>query len=74
MRFGYRPTYLLGAMLILMGSSGWAEVPVTGTDQKVSLKDLAGTETLVTVVLKDSGAEDKNLKVVSVNPGTVTLV
>jgi len=74
MRFGYKPMYLPGAMLILLCSSVWSEVPVTGTDQKVSLKDLAGTETLVTVVLKDSGAEDKNLKVVSVNPSTVTLV
>ncbi|HOV61170.1 MAG TPA: hypothetical protein PK349_08930 [Candidatus Hydrogenedentes bacterium] len=65
---------MIAAVLLLLG--GWisAEVPVTGTGQKVSVQDLAGTDTLVTVVLKDSGAQDKNLKVLAVNPATITFL
>ena len=65
---------LLIVVLVLQGALVSAEVPVTGTDQKISVKDLAGTETLVTVVLKDTGAQDKNLKVVAVNPSTITFL
>ncbi len=71
-RFGC--PFMIAAVLLLLG--GWisAEVPVTGTGQKVSVQDLAGTDTLVTVVLKDSGAQDKNLKVLAVNPATITFL
>ncbi|HOJ67915.1 MAG TPA: hypothetical protein PLH06_03870, partial [Candidatus Hydrogenedentes bacterium] len=65
---------MIAAVLLLLGGWIFAEVPVTGTGQKVSVQDLAGTDTLVTVVLKDSGAQDKNLKVLAVNPATITFL
>ncbi len=63
------------AVLGLAAGLVWAaDVRVTGADRAVPLKELAGTETLVTVVLKDSGAKDANLKVVSVTDTTLTVL
>lgn len=44
-----------------------AQVQVTGVDG-ATLSQIAGSETLVTVVLKGSGAEDANLKILSLAP------
>ncbi len=43
-----------------------AQVPIVG-GKGARLKDIAGTDTLVTVVLKDSGAKDPNLRIQSVD-------
>lgn len=67
---------IIAAILLVLGVSlsGAAGVSVTGADRAVTLSDLAGTETLVTVVLKDSGAKDANLKVISVTDSTLTVM
>lgn len=65
---------LIIAVTLLQGVWVLAEVPITGTNQSISVRDLAGTGTLVTVVLKDSGAQDKNLKIRAVNPSTITFL
>lgn len=63
------------ALLGLAAGLAWAaDVRVTGADRAVTLGELAGTETLVTVLLKDSGAKDANLKVVSVTDTTLTVL
>lgn len=49
----------------------YAQVRVTGASAKLS--DLAGSQTLVTVVLK-AGVKDSNLRIASVNGSTVTFV
>lgn len=66
----------IAAVLLVLGLSlsGAAGVTVTGADRAVTLSELAGTETLVTVVLKDSGAKDPNLKVISVTDTTMTVL
>ena len=43
-------------------SAGAPNIPITGTNAPASLQDLVGTPTMVTVVLKGSGARDPNLK------------
>ncbi|HNY85068.1 MAG TPA: hypothetical protein P5069_09415 [Candidatus Hydrogenedentes bacterium] len=63
------------AVLVLAAGLAWAaEVKITGADRPVTLRELAGTDTLVTVVLKDSGAKDANLKVVSATDTTLTVL
>lgn len=47
---------------LLLAAVTYAQVPVTGAPG-TKLSDIAGTSTLVTVVMKDSGARDKNLKI-----------
>lgn len=49
-----------------------AQVPVVG-GKGAGLSAIAGTDTLVTVVLKGSGAKDPNLKIVSVEGGILTV-
>jgi len=49
-----------------------AQIPVTGGGG-VGLQGIAGTDTLVTVVLKQGGAKDPNLKVVKVEGGLLTV-
>jgi len=46
----------------MAASAGSPNIPITGTNAPASLQDLVGTPTLVTVVLKGSGARDPNLK------------
>ena len=60
-----------GMLLLAVAGSAVAQVRVSGASAKLS--DLAGTQTLVTVVLK-GGAKDSNLRIASVNPSTVTFV
>ncbi len=58
---------------LVAGAAMAADVKVTGAAQPVTVDQLAGTETLVTVVLKDSGAKDPNLKIVEVTGNTITV-
>lgn len=51
---------------------GHAQVPVVGGNG-AGLSAIAGTETLVTVVLKQGGAKDPNLKIVGVEGGILTV-
>jgi len=51
-------TVVLGAFL-----QAYAEIPVVGSDRNYALSEIAGTESLVTIKFKDSGAKDTNLKV-----------
>jgi len=52
-------TFALVAMTCL---GAFAQVPVSGADG-ASLSRIVGSDTLVTVILKESGAEDANLKI-----------
>jgi HEAT repeat protein len=63
------------AALVAMtaGAAGTAAVKITGVSTPVTLKDLVGTDTLVTVVLKESGAKDSNLKVVEALPTSINV-
>lgn len=60
---------LLCGFLIMAGSAWAQEIRVTGTNQ--SLQDLIDSDSLVTVVLKPSGVEDKNLQVIEIGPDYV---
>lgn len=55
------------ALLGLGAAAATAQVPVTGVSGGASLNDLAGTSTLVTIVL-GSGASDTNCQVAEVAP------
>ena len=58
----------LWALCLAVAFSGQAQqVKLVGADGN-TLQDLAGSDTLVTVVLKDSGAKDMNLHVTEVHP------
>lgn len=65
-------TVLVGAVLVLFAAGVWAQVPVVG-GQGARLNDIAGTDTLVTVVLKGSGATDANLKVQEVRDNILSV-
>ncbi|HUW62310.1 MAG TPA: HEAT repeat domain-containing protein [Candidatus Bathyarchaeia archaeon] len=67
-------TAMAGLVIIIMCAAGLAQQipPVVGSSG--SLKDLAGTPNLVTIVLKGSGALDQNLKVTGVGPDYVSVV
>lgn len=52
--------------------AAFAQVPVVGGGG-ASLSSIAGSDTLVTVVLKGAGVEDPNLKVVSVEGGILSV-
>lgn len=64
----------MASLVVIMCAAGLAQEipPVTGASG--SLKDLAGTPTLITVVLKGSGALDQNLKIIGVGPDYVSVV
>ena len=53
---------LVAAVLVFAAAHVSAQVPIVGS-KGARLKDIAGTDTLVTVVLKGSGATDANLKI-----------
>lgn len=63
--------FCLSVLVMLVCGTATAQPPVTGV-QGATLKDLAGTSTLVTVVLK-SDAEDPNLQVVELGPDYVAV-
>ena len=64
----------MARLVVIMCAAGLAQQipPVVGGSG--SLNELAGTPTLVTVVLKGSGALDKNLKVTNVGPDYLSVV
>jgi HEAT repeat protein len=64
---------LLSAMVI-QSLTAMAEVPILGTESKVSLSDVAGTPTLVTVILKESGARDANLQILEVREDRIVVL
>lgn len=72
-RIGRMRTTMAG-LVVIMCAAGLAQQipPVVGGSG--SLNELAGTPTLVTVVLKGSGALDQNLKVTDVGPHYVSVV
>lgn len=53
---------------VVFSATALAQVPVTGVAGGARLSDLAGTSTLVTVVLKESSATDTNCQVLEVAP------
>jgi len=57
---------LILCVSMLVACGAFAQVPITGA-AGAKLSDLAGSPTLVTVVLKPTGAQDKNLKIVDVS-------
>ncbi|HOS01723.1 MAG TPA: hypothetical protein PKZ01_01505, partial [Candidatus Hydrogenedentes bacterium] len=58
---------LLGAgMLVLAATIAQGQMPPVTGGAAASLADLIGKDTLVTVVLKERGVEDPNLRVVGV--------
>ena len=61
------------AAMLATWSAMAADVKITGTASPTTLKDLVGTDTMVTVVLKESGAKDSNLKVVEVLPNSINV-
>lgn len=62
------------ALAVMLAGAGVGQtVPVTGVEGK-TLKDLEGTSTLVTVVLKDSSAKDSNLRVLEVHSGDLVVL
>jgi len=63
---------LAAALLILAAALASAQVPVVG-GKGARLSDIAGTDTLVTVVLKGSGAADPNLKIRAISDTLLSL-
>jgi len=59
-------------MLALCGLAAHAQIPVSG-GRGAGLQSIAGTDTLVTVVLKQGGAKDPNLKIVKIDGGILTV-
>ncbi len=51
-----------------------AEIPIVGTEESISLADIVGTPTLITVILKDSGARDKNLRLAEVREDRIIVL
>lgn len=60
------------ALIVSVAPFTYAQVPVTG-GAGAGLGTIAGTDTLVTVVLKKGGAMDTNLKIVKVDSGLLTV-
>lgn len=61
------------AMVFAAAITASAQVKITGASG-ASLSDLAGSATLVTVVLKDSGARDANLKVLEMKGSAINFL
>lgn len=67
--------FVLAAVAVLAAlTAGAADVKITGTAAPVTLKELAGTPTLVTVVLKESGAKDSNVRIMEVLPNAINVM
>ena len=64
---------LAAVMVFFALTSAVADVKVTGTSAPVALKDLVGTDTMVTLILKESGAKISNVKVMEVLPNTINV-
>lgn len=59
-------TVLVVFAACMAASAGAPNIPVTGTNAPASLQDIVGTPTMITVILKGSGARDPNLKLVEI--------
>ncbi len=70
----------LTVMILAAGVTGVAMgvesagIPITGTDAPTSLDSIVGTPTMLTVVLKESGARDPNLKLLEIRPDRLILM
>jgi HEAT repeat protein len=60
-------------LAMFLTATAIAQVPVVG-GSGATLRDIAGTETMVTIVLKGTGAEDPNQRVKSAQGGYLTVV
>ncbi len=61
-------------IMLIAASTFAAEIPVVGSEQPVNLADIVGTPTMITVVLKDSGARDANLKLLEVRADRIIVL
>jgi len=62
------------ALTVIIALSATAQdIPVTGVSG-AKLRDIAGTTTLVTIVLKERSAEDPNLQIREIGPNYLSLV
>lgn len=61
-------------ILAYSDSGTTADIPITGSEKPVTLNDLLGTSTLITVVLKDSQARDTNLTLSEVCPDRIIVM
>ena len=68
-----RGIVLAMAVCCVMGTAVAATPPISGGEKGTTLDKLAGTQTLVTVVIKGTEAEDKNLRVVEVGDDYVSV-
>ncbi len=50
------------------------DIQILGAEKAISLNDIAGTETLITVTFKSSGAQDKNLKLLEVHDDRIIVL
>ena len=66
--------FILIASFLLAVPVVHAEVQILGSDRPVSLNDIAGTETLITVTFKDGGAKDQNLKLLAVHDDSINVL
>lgn len=53
--------FLVITVALVLAPYAHGDVQILGAEKAVSLQDIAGTETLITVTLKSSGAQDRNL-------------
>jgi HEAT repeat protein len=60
-------------LTLVVAAAAPAQVTVTGASG-ASIKQLAGSATLVTVILKESGARDANLKVLDINGSAINFL
>ena len=51
-----------------------ADISITGTDAPIALESIVGTPTLITVVLKESGARDPNLQLTELYPDRIVVL
>lgn len=73
-----RKTSILFSLLIACATlplfAAAADISITGANTKISLSEIVGTPTMITVVLKDSNARDTNLKLLEVQPDRIIVL
>ena len=65
---------MFAALISTAALAGGCDIPVTGPEAPTSLADIVGTPTMITVVLKDSGARDPNLKLLEVRQDRIMVI
>lgn len=68
-----RNACILGTLLLIAGLAAGQDVRVVGA-AGATIKDLVNTPTLVTVVLKEGGVADANLKITGIHPTHFTVM